>query len=1360
MIDIFRKEIKISDTVKLYLTIGKEVVVDILEIGEKYILVQNSDGTKSRFFEQLIGGWDLINSKKEVFVENEIPKIEIPKKELPIKIIEPIIIDVDKTPSELDKTIIETENFVVKEESLENHLNERRIGLKIIGNIDLNQFEHKRNRKKIVIKPTEKQSSEIEYLKTEPSTLSEHIIQHNLVFKSFDNLHELKDKINLDNARKNVPANAVIKRFGQNSHGTKFGFLTDNEQNDYYFSISDIYDEKLKDIIYSNNNNFEGLQVICVLKSSHSRPRATSIYLPATIQEFLSLADNYYQNKEYIESQYILNFILNTVDDYEPALNIKNKIQFELRKNKITPENAASIFLSAKKELRKGNNDYAKKLLYELIETPNFKSETALKELSYELQREGNLDDAISLVFKNQNLIKTSDPNSLLAYFYETKKDYFTAISFLEKIKPKTSIERIRVDKRLAIDFFQINDYTSSEAYLKKVIEKQPNDSQSQKLLDALEKIKLEGISDEIETIFNEAELSSLSGGRSPLIKFALDNCDYAGVPASNISDEKFTKSTIGEIRRLIEKTAGLPKERAPYLLTEAKLIEKLEPEREDEFNSVMSKYCLAISQNIASENSPVDVVRFYLLEAFKLALSFQSITPFVPVYLYSFQLSSLESNKMNSKGIDETIKDIFQKELNLNFWNGLMDLFLTNTEIFSQLLTRLFQNKFYKQICISFLTNYNEVKQGSDYSKESFSELWNDALDKRRREKEAFNSTFNSIGKNKSIDSFTEAFNSVNKEISNWNSNLDKHRINSINDILRNLFEFNIQTAFEDRERYYNIGSSHISSIQLEIETSPTEFSFNILRHQLENLSNILENEFKLVTQTSKPIININILGESIILDNNVVTTSFNISNKKGCAPISWFILDINNSEGIDFFNENNENNQSLKGGEDKTLKLRIHVSNEIKEQGAFNLNVKFDYKIRGSEEVICINENLAVRLYSEDEFDEILNPFLASADSGPVQDEKMFYGRNEFIDNIKNSVLGSSSKCIIIYGQKRSGKSSVLFHLKKQLNQSTKAFCISFSLGEIVDDLSAQTFYYKILSEIEDSLDALPHENHQIPSFKSPSLLELKEAPSLIFNDYMKMFQKECAATPGWENKSFVLLIDEFTYIYTAIQKKFLSEQFMKTWKSFVEKSFFNSILIGQDIMPKFKMAYQNEFGIAEDKRLSYLSKTDAVKLIEEPIWDNKRNRSRFIGTATDLILDYTSSNPYYIQIFCARLVEYMNSQKAISVTEADVYEVAQTFIKGEQSLSIDKFDNLITAGDADIEIFEARDILKTLREIALASKNLDSCSRESINLGDKDKEDQILSDLKTREVISCPQTDYFKIKVRLFKEWLLNN
>ena len=280
------------------------------------------------------------------------------------------------------------------------------------------------------------------------------------------------------------------------------------------------------------------------------------------------------------------------------------------------------------------------------------------------------------------------------------------------------------------------------------------------------------------------------------------------------------------------------------------------------------------------------------------------------------------------------------------------------------------------------------------------------------------------------------------------------------------------------------------------------------------------------------------------------------------------------------------------------------------------------------------------------------------------------------------------------------------------------------------------------------------------KVPQYSAPEYKELDDVPTILFNDQIKLLNREFKKYPNWANKKLVLLIDEFTYIYTAIKKEQLSEQFMKTWKSFLEKGFFNSVLIGQDIMPKFKAAYPNEFGVTEDKRLSYLKKSDAIALIEKPIWDNTRDRSRFLGKATDLILDYTSSNPYYVQIFCARLVDYMNENKAISITEADVIDIANSFIKGEQALTADKFDNLITAGDADLDAFNSNDVLTALKTIAIASKNLDSCPRQAINLGEFDYAERILTDLKDREVLSIPQPGYFKINVRLFKEWLLIN
>src|SRR5260370_36004936 len=55
-------------------------------------------------------------------------------------------------------------------------------------------------------------------------------------------------------------------------------------------------------------------------------------------------------------------------------------------------------------------------------------------------------------------------------------------------------------------------------------------------------------------------------------------------------------------------------------------------------------------------------------------------------------------------------------------------------------------------------------------------------------------------------------------------------------------------------------------------------------------------------------------------------------------------------------------------------------------------------------------------------------------------------------------------------------------------------------------------------------------------------------------------------------------ILLIDEFTEIYKCILYNKLSRDFMKMWKGLVERKYFSSVLVGQDIMPAFLDAFPN--------------------------------------------------------------------------------------------------------------------------------------------------------------------------------------
>ncbi len=76
---------------------------------------------------------------------------------------------------------------------------------------------------------------------------------------------------------------------------------------------------------------------------------------------------------------------------------------------------------------------------------------------------------------------------------------------------------------------------------------------------------------------------------------------------------------------------------------------------------------------------------------------------------------------------------------------------------------------------------------------------------------------------------------------------------------------------------------------------------------------------------------------------------------------------------------------------------------------------------------------ENFSIRLYNENEFQEIENPYARYAESSIVEDPQMFYGREELIENSAKAIInaGKQGKSIVIYGQKRAGKSSILYHL-----------------------------------------------------------------------------------------------------------------------------------------------------------------------------------------------------------------------------------------------------------------------------------------------------------------------------------------
>jgi len=289
-----------------------------------------------------------------------------------------------------------------------------------------------------------------------------------------------------------------------------------------------------------------------------------------------------------------------------------------------------------------------------------------------------------------------------------------------------------------------------------------------------------------------------------------------------------------------------------------------------------------------------------------------------------------------------------------------------------------------------------------------------------------------------------------------------------------------------------------------------------------------------------------------------------------------------------------------------------------------------------------------------------------------------------------------------------------------------------------------------------IEDKVDlGYPKLNLQFPGYQEfyghPSAL-------VLFKDTIDEFKRIACKSETWTHMRPVLLIDEFSYIYGHISSGKIPESFMKNWKALLQENYFSAVLVGQDVMPKFKQRFPNEFGTMQDERVTYLRREDATKLIDEPIRiGGPQGESRYREQAVDRIIELTAGSPFYIQIICNRLVEYMNRKRARLITEADVEQVKEELIRGANALGLDKFDNLLNSGDTSEDAIDDRDVLKVLTAIALNSQT-GPCSRYNIVCETRTAIDSILDDLVKRDVVERARDQYYSIRVGLFKEWLI--
>lgn len=278
----------------------------------------------------------------------------------------------------------------------------------------------------------------------------------------------------------------------------------------------------------------------------------------------------------------------------------------------------------------------------------------------------------------------------------------------------------------------------------------------------------------------------------------------------------------------------------------------------------------------------------------------------------------------------------------------------------------------------------------------------------------------------------------------------------------------------------------------------------------------------------------------------------------------------------------------------------------------------------------------------------DDIINPYIAG---NPVTGQEMFFGRDDIFDFIRRTLTGQHrDQVIVLYGQRRTGKTSILYQMHRRLDP--RYLCIFIDLHGLLMDSEA-SFLWELAGQIRRVLGR----DHGITLPPPDRVAFEADARSYFANDFLDQ------AWGAVGDRHILLMIDEAVRLQEQVAAgkldKSIFEYLRHLMQHYDQLNFLFSIGSGLEQMEK---EYAFLFNVALYKKISFLERAAAVDLITKPA----QAHYRVEPAAVDRILEVTACHPYYTQLVCHSLFNRLRQRGGDVVEPADVDAVLEEVVE----------------------------------------------------------------------------------------------
>lgn len=271
------------------------------------------------------------------------------------------------------------------------------------------------------------------------------------------------------------------------------------------------------------------------------------------------------------------------------------------------------------------------------------------------------------------------------------------------------------------------------------------------------------------------------------------------------------------------------------------------------------------------------------------------------------------------------------------------------------------------------------------------------------------------------------------------------------------------------------------------------------------------------------------------------------------------------------------------------------------------------------------------------------IANPYIAGP---PIGGDEGFYGRQDVFDFVRKTFSSTHQKVIVLFGQRRVGKTSILYQLQRPSNLPAGFHPVYFNLeGRASHNLNE--VLYALAGKIAESLNLPPVIQSEFQSD----------------GDYFsERFLPQ--AYEALQDQRLLLLFDEFDVLSEEILDGTMA---LNTFFPYLQNRLFDEeklvyiFVVGrrlEELTPEFLATFKQ----ARTRPVSFLSREDARRLIREPML----GVLEYDNDAVEQILSVTACHPYLTQLVCFELVDYLDSLGKTRVMVDDVNAVIDDAIE----------------------------------------------------------------------------------------------